>query len=162
MTTIALPLLVDGKLIGVLGVDIALNALQASADAAQKDLFNGMAQLEILSSTGLIAAYSGEPAKVGKNLIDTLGAEGKEIVQLLGSDKPHDSRTGQHHPRGVPGQTACRRQVLGHSDQAAQGGTAGRQRQAASRTRQGPGQRHAQGLAGRGRRRHCSACCWSG
>ena len=86
MTTIALPLLVDGKLIGVLGVDIALNALQASTDAAQKDLFNGMAQLEILSSTGLIAAYSGEPAKVGKNLIDTLGAEGKEIVQLLGSD----------------------------------------------------------------------------
>ncbi|WP_448126268.1 methyl-accepting chemotaxis protein [Pseudomonas veronii] len=86
MTTIALPLLVDGKLIGVLGVDIALNALQASTDAAQKDLFNGMAQLEILSSAGLIAAYSGEPAKVGKNLIDTLGAEGKEIVQLLGSD----------------------------------------------------------------------------
>jgi len=86
MTTIALPLLVDGKLIGVLGVDIALNALQASTDAAQKDLFNGMAQLEIISSTGLIAAYSGEPAKVGKNLIDTLGAEGKEIVQLLGSD----------------------------------------------------------------------------
>ncbi|MCT9822700.1 methyl-accepting chemotaxis protein [Pseudomonas veronii] len=86
MTTIALPLLVDGKLIGVLGVDIALNALQASTDAAQKDLFNGMAQLEIISSTGLIAAYSGEPAKVGKNLIDTLGAEGKEIVQLLGGD----------------------------------------------------------------------------
>ena len=86
MTTIALPLLVDGKLIGVLGVDIALNALQASTDVAQKDLFNGMAQLEIISSTGLIAAYSGEPAKVGKNLIDTLGAEGKEIVQLLGSD----------------------------------------------------------------------------
>ncbi|WP_046490023.1 methyl-accepting chemotaxis protein [Pseudomonas veronii] len=86
MTTIALPLLVDGKLISVLGVDIALNALQASTDVAQKDLFNGMAQLEIISSTGLIAAYSGEPAKVGKNLIDTLGAEGKEIVQLLGSD----------------------------------------------------------------------------
>ncbi|MGY2964340.1 methyl-accepting chemotaxis protein [Pseudomonas sp. TE36184] len=86
MTTIALPLLVDGQLIGVLGVDIALNALQASTDVAQKDLFNGMAQLEIISSTGLIAAYSGEPAKVGKNLIDTLGAEGKEIVQLLGSD----------------------------------------------------------------------------
>ena len=86
MTTIALPLLVDGKLIGVLGVDIALNALQASTDVAQKDLFNGMAQLEIISSTGLIAAYSGEPAKVGKNLIDTLGAEGIEIVQLLGSD----------------------------------------------------------------------------
>lgn len=83
MTTIASPLIVEGKLIGVVGVDIALTALQATADAAQKDLFNGAAHLEILSSTGLIAAYSGEPAKVGKNLVDTLGAEGKEIVQLL-------------------------------------------------------------------------------
>ena len=86
MTTIASPLIVDGKLIGVIGVDIALTALQATTDAAQKDLFNGAAHLEILSSTGLIAAYSGEPGKVGKNLIDTLGAEGKEIVQLLASD----------------------------------------------------------------------------
>jgi methyl-accepting chemotaxis protein len=88
MTTIASPLIVEGKLIGVIGVDIALTALQATADAAQKDLFNGATHLEILSSTGLIAAYSGEPAKVGKNLVDTLGAEGKEIVQLLASDKP--------------------------------------------------------------------------
>jgi methyl-accepting chemotaxis protein len=86
MTTIALPLLVDGKVIGVLGVDIALNTLQSATDAAQKDLFNGAAHVEILSSSGLIAAYSGESGKVGKNLIDILGAEGKEIVQLLTSD----------------------------------------------------------------------------
>jgi len=86
MTTISLPLLVDGKVIGVVGVDLALNTLQAATDAAQKELFNGAGHLEILSSTGLIAGYSGEPAKVGKNLIDTLGAEGKDIVQLLASD----------------------------------------------------------------------------
>ncbi|NCE86534.1 methyl-accepting chemotaxis protein [Pseudomonas sp. Q1] len=88
MTTISLPLIVEGKVIGVIGVDIALNALQANTDAAQKSLFNGAAHLEYLSSTGLIAAYSGEPAKVGKNLIDTLGAEGKEIVQLLATGSP--------------------------------------------------------------------------
>ncbi|KTC55002.1 chemotaxis protein [Pseudomonas fluorescens ABAC62] len=86
MTTLSLPLIVDGNVIGVVGVDIALTALQAATEAAQKDLFNGAAHLEILSSTGLIAAYSGEPARVGKNLIDILGAEGKEIVQLLASD----------------------------------------------------------------------------
>ncbi|ONH57451.1 methyl-accepting chemotaxis sensory transducer with Cache sensor [Pseudomonas cedrina] len=86
MTTISLPLIVDGKVIGVVGLDIALNSLQALTDAAQKTLFDGATHLEIISSTGLIAAYSGEPAKVGKNLIDILGAEGKEIVQLLASD----------------------------------------------------------------------------
>ncbi len=88
MTTISLPLIVDAKVIGVVGIDIALNALQATTDTTQKDLFNGAAHLEILSSTGLIAAYSGEPAKVGKNLIDTIGAEGKEIVQLLATGSP--------------------------------------------------------------------------
>ncbi|AZE91052.1 methyl-accepting chemotaxis protein [Pseudomonas orientalis] len=88
MTTISLPLIVDGKVIGVVGVDIALNALQAVTDAAQKTVFDGAAHVEVLSSTGLIAAYSGEPGKVGKNLIDTLGAEGKEIVQLLADDRP--------------------------------------------------------------------------
>ncbi|CRM36688.1 Methyl-accepting chemotaxis protein McpC [Pseudomonas sp. 52 E 6] len=86
MTTISLPLIVDGKVIGVVGVDIALNSLQTLTDVAQKELFEGAAHLEVISSTGLIAAYSGEPAKVGKNLVDTLGAEGKEIVQLLASD----------------------------------------------------------------------------
>lgn len=86
MTTISQPLLVDGKVIGVVGVDIALNSLQTLADAAQKTLFDGAAHLEVISSTGLIAAYSGEPARVGKNLIDTLGAEGNEIVQLLANN----------------------------------------------------------------------------
>ncbi|AKS08312.1 chemotaxis protein [Pseudomonas trivialis] len=86
MTTISLPLIVDGKVIGIVGVDIALNSLQTLADTAQKELFEGAAQLEVISSTGLIAAHSGEPARVGKNLVDTLGAEGKEIVQLLASN----------------------------------------------------------------------------
>ncbi len=86
MTTISLPLIVDGKVIGVIGLDLALNALQAATDATQKDLFNGAGYLEILSSTGLIAAFSGQPDKVGKNLLDVIGAEGKDIVQLLASD----------------------------------------------------------------------------
>ncbi len=85
MTTVSLPLIMDGKIIGAVGIDIALNTLQASADTAQKELFEGAAHLEIISSKGLIAAYSGEPAKVGKNLIDIIGEQGKEIVQLLAS-----------------------------------------------------------------------------
>ncbi|PHX39238.1 chemotaxis protein, partial [Pseudomonas sp. NZIPFR-PS2] len=88
MTTISLPLIVDGNVIGVVGIDIALNTLQAVTDAAQKELFNGAAHLDILSSTGLIAASSGQPEIVGKTLMDTVGAEGKEIVQLLASDSP--------------------------------------------------------------------------
>ncbi|MBT2374214.1 methyl-accepting chemotaxis protein [Pseudomonas fluorescens] len=86
MTTISLPLLADGKVIGVVGVDLALDSLQAAANAAQQELFDGAGVMEILSGTGLIASYSGQPEMIGKNLVDTLGSEGKEIVQLLASD----------------------------------------------------------------------------
>ncbi|MBJ2290203.1 methyl-accepting chemotaxis protein [Pseudomonas sp. MF5691] len=86
MTTISLPLLADGKVIGVIGIDIALDALQAAANTAQKELFDGAGIMEILSSSGLIAGYSGEPDKVGKSIVDMLGGEGKEIVQLLASE----------------------------------------------------------------------------
>ncbi|QJI30686.1 methyl-accepting chemotaxis protein [Pseudomonas sp. ADAK18] len=86
MTTISLPLLADGKVIGVVGIDLALDSLQAAANAAQQELFDGAGIMEILSGTGLIASYSGQPEMVGKNLVDTLGSEGREIVQLLASD----------------------------------------------------------------------------
>ncbi|MFO2462550.1 methyl-accepting chemotaxis protein [Pseudomonas sp. 15FMM2] len=86
MTTISLPLLADGKVIGVVGIDIALDALQAAADSAQRELFDGAGNLQIVAGSGLLAGYSGQADEVGKNIGDVLGADGKQIVQLLASD----------------------------------------------------------------------------
>ncbi|MBK5356223.1 methyl-accepting chemotaxis protein [Pseudomonas sp. TH41] len=88
MTTISVPLLVDGKSIGVVGVDIALDALQAAAVNSQRDLFNSAGHMLIVSGTGVMAAYSVDAAKVGKSIGDTLGSEGKDILQLLGNGAP--------------------------------------------------------------------------
>ncbi|CAI8875214.1 Methyl-accepting chemotaxis protein TlpQ [Pseudomonas sp. IT-196MI5] len=88
MTTISVPLLVDGKSIGVVGIDIALDALQAAAVNSQRDLFNSAGHMLIVSGTGVLAAYSVDAGKVGKNIGDTLGADGKDILQLLGSGAP--------------------------------------------------------------------------
>ncbi len=85
MTTISLPLLVDGKSIGVVGIDIALDALQAAAVASQRELFNNAGHMLIVSGSGVLAAFGVDASKVGKNIGDTLGAEGKEILQLLGA-----------------------------------------------------------------------------
>ncbi|EJM72920.1 methyl-accepting chemotaxis protein [Pseudomonas sp. GM55] len=85
MTTISVPLLVDGKSIGVVGVDIALDALQAAAVDSQRDLFNNAGHMLIVSGTGVMAAYSVDATKVGKSIGDILGADGKDILQLLGS-----------------------------------------------------------------------------
>ena len=88
MTTISTPLLVDGKTIGVVGVDIALNALQAAAVDSQRDLFNSAGHMLIVSGTGVMAAYSTDAAKVGKSIDETLGADGKDILQLLSGGAP--------------------------------------------------------------------------
>ncbi|POF39180.1 chemotaxis protein [Pseudomonas laurylsulfativorans] len=88
MTTISVPLLVDGKSIGVVGIDIALDALQAAAVGSQRELFNSAGHMLIVSGTGVMAAYSVDATKVGKSIGDTLGADGKDILQLLGSGAP--------------------------------------------------------------------------
>ncbi|KPN93712.1 chemotaxis protein [Pseudomonas nunensis] len=88
MTTISVPLLVDGKAIGVVGVDIALDALQAATVDSQRDLFNGAGHMLIVSGSGVLAGYSVDAGKVGKGIGETLGADGKEVLQLLGNGSP--------------------------------------------------------------------------
>jgi len=88
MTTISVPLLVDGKAIGVVGVDIALDALQAAAVDSQRELFNGAGHMLIVSGSGVLAGYSVDASKVGKSIGDTLGADGKEALQLLSGGSP--------------------------------------------------------------------------
>ena len=88
MTTISVPLLVDGKSIGVVGVDIALDALQAAAVDSQRELFNSAGHMLIVSGSGVLAGYSVDASKVGKNIGETLGADGKDILQLLNGGTP--------------------------------------------------------------------------
>lgn len=85
MTTISVPLLVDGKAIGVVGVDIALDALQAAAVDSQRSLFNNAGHMLIVSGSGVLAADSADATRVGKKISDTLGADGKDVLQLVAS-----------------------------------------------------------------------------
>jgi len=88
MTTIAVPLLVDGKSIGVVGVDIALDALQAASVESQRELFNSAGHMLIVSGSGVLAGYSVDASKVGKSISDTLGPDGKDVLQLLAGGAP--------------------------------------------------------------------------
>ncbi|MDF9774781.1 methyl-accepting chemotaxis protein [Pseudomonas baetica] len=88
MTSISVPLLENGKSIGVVGIDIALDALQAAAVGSQRELFNNAGHMLIVSGTGVMAAYSVDAAKVGKSIGDTLGTDGKDILQLLSAGAP--------------------------------------------------------------------------
>ena len=85
MTSISMPLIVDGKVLGVVGVDIALDVLQAAAVEAQRNLFGGAGHLLIVSTSGALAAYSEDAGKVGKSIDTALGSSvGKDVLQRLG------------------------------------------------------------------------------
>ncbi|WP_367085497.1 methyl-accepting chemotaxis protein [Pseudomonas sp. HOU2] len=88
MTTISVPLIVDGKAIGVVGVDIALDALQAAAVESQRNLFNNAGHMLIVSGSGVLAADSSDATRVGKKISDTLGDDGKDLLQLVSSGTP--------------------------------------------------------------------------
>ncbi|ELQ16075.1 methyl-accepting chemotaxis protein [Pseudomonas fluorescens BRIP34879] len=88
MTTLSMPLIADGKVIGTLGVDLALGALQAAASEAQRTLFNGSGSMLIVSDSGVLAAYSKDAGKVGEPLAAALGDAGKALLAALAQKQP--------------------------------------------------------------------------
>jgi methyl-accepting chemotaxis protein len=68
MITIARPLIIDGTVRGVVGVDIALSTLQDAAVNSSKELFDGAGVVTIISSSGVVAGSSSEEIKVGQPL----------------------------------------------------------------------------------------------
>lgn len=79
VTSVTVPLLVDGRVVGVLGMDVGLQAVQADAQAASASLYGGHGSLGIFSANGVIAASSNHPEQVGK----LLGAEQPELAANL-------------------------------------------------------------------------------
>ncbi|MFH1136708.1 MAG: methyl-accepting chemotaxis protein [Pseudomonadota bacterium] len=73
LTSLVVPIMLNGKFHGIAGIDIALEFLQKAADEA--DIFNGSGRLILLSHQGIIAA-----AAMGR---DKIGRPGKEIIPDL-------------------------------------------------------------------------------
>ena len=85
MTSIVFPLMVNGKVIASLSVDINLNSLQAISQGASKKLYSGQTAVSIISPTGLLAGYSPDASKLSKRLdaVDTVS--GAELLRQLGA-----------------------------------------------------------------------------
>jgi len=77
MTSIALPLMADGKLVASLSVDINLGSLQALSQQASAQLYNGRTSVSILSAKGVVAANSDDAKLLGQRF-----AQGNRDTQL--------------------------------------------------------------------------------
>ena len=88
MTSIAFPLEQDGKIIGVLGVDISLASLQELSSSASKGLFDGAGHVSIISPAGLLAGHSRDSSLLGGKLEKAFSDQHSEILSLLQSNRP--------------------------------------------------------------------------
>ena len=85
MTSIVFPLMVNGKVIASLSVDINLNSLQAVSQQASHKLYDGQTQVSILSPTGLLAGYSPDASKLSQRLDQVDTASGAQLITALAS-----------------------------------------------------------------------------
>nr|WP_097304315.1 methyl-accepting chemotaxis protein [Pseudomonas chlororaphis] len=83
MTSIVFPLLVNGKVIASLSVDINLNSLQSVSQQASKELYDGQTIVSIISPVGLLAGYSADASKLSQRLDQLDQANGGELIRLL-------------------------------------------------------------------------------
>ncbi|MBX9755492.1 MAG: methyl-accepting chemotaxis protein [Pseudomonadaceae bacterium] len=83
MTSIAFPLLLNGKVVGVMGVDISLDSLQQLSDAAHQELYDGAGQVSIISSAGLLAGHSADASRLGNALDAAFPGQGPELKALV-------------------------------------------------------------------------------
>jgi len=88
MTSVALPLQDGGKVIGVIGIDISLAALQALAEAANRNLYEGRGDISIISPAGLLAAYTRDATQLGKPLDNADQVQASALRQALQAGQP--------------------------------------------------------------------------
>ena len=96
MTSIVFPLMVNGKVIASLSVDINLNSLQAVSQQASQKLYDGQTQVSILSPTGLLAGYSPDAGKLSQRLDQVDSASGAQLISVLASNPQTSSLRTDH------------------------------------------------------------------
>ncbi|TWC56624.1 methyl-accepting chemotaxis protein [Pseudomonas sp. SJZ080] len=82
VTSIAFPLIDNGKVIAVVGLDINLAALQQNSEASALQLFDGNGQISIVSPRGVISANSQDVSRLGQPL------DNAEVMDTLRQGQP--------------------------------------------------------------------------
>ncbi|MBD9501144.1 HAMP domain-containing protein, partial [Pseudomonas sp. PDM17] len=86
MTSIAFPLELDGKVIGVMGLDISMEKLQEISVEGSQELYDGQGRVSIVSAAGLLAGHSADASKLSKNLKEVYPNQGADLLQAIAAN----------------------------------------------------------------------------
>ena len=96
MTSIVFPLMLNGKVIASLSVDLNLNSLQAVSQDVSRKLYDGQTRVSIISPAGLLAGYSPDAGKLGQRLEAVDKTNGTELTRLLAASRTTTSLHSEH------------------------------------------------------------------
>ncbi|OPG72120.1 chemotaxis protein [Pseudomonas ogarae] len=96
VTTLTFPMVENGRMIGVVGMDISLSKLQQLAAAGSQDLYQGRGAISILSSAGLLAGHSVDASLLGQGLAKAYPKEAGALLALQRQGQTQEQQAADH------------------------------------------------------------------
>jgi methyl-accepting chemotaxis protein len=87
LTTLSVPIIVDGKFQGVAGTDFNLNFVQDLSEKVDRQVYEGKGQVTIVSNAGLVVADSEKPQWIGQHVKSALTEGWREILEIVQAGK---------------------------------------------------------------------------
>lgn len=87
VSTLAVPVQVAGRTVGMVGFDMRLDFIQKLLEQANRRLFDGRGELLLVSQEGVIAGHSGAAQRVGTVLGAADGLDPAQLRERLKSDQ---------------------------------------------------------------------------
>jgi len=85
LTTISVPVMVNGKFYGVAGTDYNLDFVQELSKNIDKEVYDGQGEVIIISNVGLIVAHSEKPELIGKHFKEVMPEDWEEDLKNIQS-----------------------------------------------------------------------------
>jgi len=105
-TSITMPIMKDGQLVGISGVDITVNFIQQLAEEVQRTIYDGQGKVLIISNKGIVAGDSAQPERVGKSIS---ALERQQYLDKIASNNVEtntdESHTWAQAPLSITGQS---------------------------------------------------------
>ncbi|HAO31564.1 MAG TPA: hypothetical protein DCQ84_01235, partial [Candidatus Competibacteraceae bacterium] len=88
MSTVAVPVIKDDRVIGVIGADIALTTLQKLTEQVNHSLYQGQGETAIISHRGILVGYSKGDQNLGQSIKKAWAAEAQDLLKIIQAHQP--------------------------------------------------------------------------
>ena len=103
MTSLTVPILKEGKFVGIAGVDMNLPIFQQLAEQLGKQLYDNQAEVTLVSKMGLIAGSNRHAGKLGRPDGGRTGCPGTDSLRRQTAISSRSSRSGSRLPTASGG-----------------------------------------------------------